>query len=91
MREVVPTFKFKRDMNKVRHSVKRQVLLEFDGLVDKLANDIPLPERLRDHQLSGDLKDLRECHFRSDLLLLYRKEPGILRLIRLASHSELFR
>ncbi|WP_155240163.1 type II toxin-antitoxin system mRNA interferase toxin, RelE/StbE family, partial [Kingella kingae] len=27
--------------------------------------------KFRDHQLSGNLKDNRECHIKPDLLLLY--------------------
>ena len=30
-----------------------------------------MAEKYRDHQLTGNLKDYRECHIRPDLLLLY--------------------
>ncbi|MGA9070320.1 MAG: type II toxin-antitoxin system YafQ family toxin [Terracidiphilus sp.] len=56
-----------------------------------LANDQPLEQRLRDHDLSGDWSGYRECHVKPDLLLIYRKaEDNSLRLARLGSHSELF-
>jgi mRNA interferase YafQ len=50
--------------------------------------DEELAARYRDHQLTG-WNDVRECHIRPDLILLYRKPPGILQLVRLGSHSQL--
>ncbi|MDE0126159.1 MAG: type II toxin-antitoxin system mRNA interferase toxin, RelE/StbE family [Bryobacterales bacterium] len=40
--------------------------------------------------MHGEWKDLRDCHLRPDLLLIYQKsDAGTLRLVRLGSHSEL--
>ena len=62
------------------------------GVVRLLAADEALPERNRDHALTGDWIGFRECHIRPDLLLIYEKEgQDVLRLVRLGSHSELFR
>jgi mRNA interferase YafQ len=56
-----------------------------------LADDSPVPEKHRDHQLGGDWRDYRECHLKPDLLSIYRKpNPEVLQLVRLGSHSELF-
>ncbi len=56
-----------------------------------LAEDQPLPERNRDHPLTGEWDDHRECHLKPDLLLIYRKpDAEVLQLVRLGSHSELF-
>ena len=53
--------------------------------------DESLPEKNRDHALSGDWTGYRECHVKPDLLLIYRKpDADTLRLARLGSHSELF-
>jgi mRNA interferase YafQ len=55
-----------------------------------LANDRPLEPRYRDHALTGEWKDHRDCHIRPDLVLIYRKpDDEVLQLVRLASHSEL--
>jgi mRNA interferase YafQ len=60
------------------------------ALVSLLATDVPLPEKYRDHALSGDWKDHRDCHIRPDLVLIYRKaDTEALELVRLGSHSEL--
>ena len=55
-----------------------------------LINDEPLPERFRDHPLSGEWVGFRDCHVKPDLVLIYEKpDAEILRLVRLGSHSEL--
>jgi len=62
----------------------------FVELVEQLAKDQPLAERYRDHALTGDWKDHRDCHIKPDLVLIYRKpDAETLQLVRLGSHSEL--
>ncbi|MBB3105380.1 type II toxin-antitoxin system YafQ family toxin [Azomonas macrocytogenes] len=59
-------------------------------VVELLANDKSLEPRHRDHPLTGDWKDHRDCHIKPDLVLIYRKpDAGRLQLVRLGSHSEL--
>ncbi len=42
--------------------------------------------------LAGEWRDNRECHLKPDLLLIYRKpDAEVLQLVRMGSHSELFR
>lgn len=61
-------------------------------VVEKLANDEVLDAKYKDHCLTGDYKDCRECHIEPDWLLIYKKYESelILMLIRMGSHSELF-
>ena len=55
-----------------------------------LAADTPLPATDRDHPLTGDWDDHRDCHLRPNLVLIYRKpDADTLQLVRLGSHSEL--
>lgn len=91
MRTIERTSQFKRDFKremKGRHaSTLAQALA---ATLNALVDDKPLEPRYRDHALSGDWKDHRDCHIRPDLVLLYRKtEDGVLQLVRLGSHSEL--
>ena len=73
----------------LRHASSIDVLL-IDVLA-LLAADQPLPEKNRDHALSGEWKGYRDCHLKPDLLLVYAKpDAETLRLVRLGSHSELF-
>lgn len=44
----------------------------------------------RDHQLTGNLKDYRECHLGGDWLLIYQLTDQAAILSRTGSHSELF-
>lgn len=89
MRQIERTNKFKRDYKRER---KTDSML--DGalmpVVELLAADSPLPERLRDHGLGGPLKGYRDCHVRPDLVLIYSKSDEALVLVRLGSHAELF-
>ena len=52
----------------------------------------PLPDKNRDHDLSGDWVGHRECHIQPDWLLIYEAADDtlFLYLTRTGSHSELF-
>ena len=56
-----------------------------------ILEDKPLDARLRDHKLSGNYADHRECHIEPDWLLIYKLEPGIAIFVRTGTHSDLFR
>lgn len=90
MRTIKYGAKFIRDLKRLQYSADRQTLLDVDAAIRLLANDEPLPDRLRDHPLKGEWKPSRDCHIKPDLILIYTKIPGELQLRRLASHSELF-
>ena len=51
-----------------------------------------LPKNYCDHQLSGQLKDFRECHIEPDWLLIYQIRENELILLAMATgtHSDLF-
>ncbi|EPZ97499.1 type II toxin-antitoxin system mRNA interferase toxin, RelE/StbE family [Helicobacter pylori] len=61
-------------------------------VVENLAKEQPLDPKYKDHPLKGALKDFRECHLKTDLLLVcqIKKQENTLLLVRLGSHSELF-
>ncbi len=91
MRTIEATTRFRRDYKRERKgqlSKRLDALLE--PIIDMLAADTPLPARYRDHPLTGDWGDHRDCHIRPDLILIYRKpDDDRLQLVRLGSHSEL--
>jgi len=60
------------------------------GLVRLLASGSPLPEKYRDHPLKGNLKGLRDCHLRPDMVVIYACSDTMIELVRVGSHSELF-
>lgn len=66
---------------------------KLEHIVEKLARGVPLHLEEKDHQLSGNFSDFRECHIEPDWLLIYRiyEDEVILELIRTGTHSDLFR
>lgn len=57
-----------------------------------LASGQKLPDKYRDHQLTGSLKDFRECHIEPDWLLMYQilDNELILTATATGTHSDLF-
>lgn len=87
---IKPTTKFQKDIKRVqKRGYDISLLTE---IIKKLANGETLPEKFRDHNLSGDYSGCRECHITSDWLLIYEIDNGelILYLTRTGSHSDLF-
>ena len=60
------------------------------SVIDMLAIPEALPEKNRDHNLTGNYANKRECHILSDWLLVYRIEGSELVLYRTGTHSDLF-
>jgi mRNA interferase YafQ len=91
MRTIEQTGQFKRDLKREAKGLHRQALQsDFVAIVAALANDEALAEKYRDHGLTGDWKDHRDCHIKPDLVLIYRKSgKDVLQLVRLGSHSAL--
>jgi len=91
MREIERTSRFKRDYKRETKGRHRASLDEsLIAVLRALVMDTPLPERYRDHALSGDWSGYRDCHIKPDLVLIYEKpDDDTLRLIRIGSHSEL--
>lgn len=80
---------FKKDL--VRLERRKFPLEELKEVINKLSKGEILPEKNKDHQLKGNLKDFRECHIRPDWLLIYQKNETelILVLSRTGTHSDL--
>lgn len=91
MRRIEHTGQFKRDYKREAKGQHRTTLdVELMSVVKTLASDQPLEPRHRDHALTGDWKDHRDCHIKPDLVLIYRKpDDTVLQLVRMGSHSEL--
>ncbi len=92
MRTIEHTNAFRRDFKREKRGQhRREIDFLISDLISLLAQDKAPPEKSRDHGLSGEWRDHRECHLKPDLLLIYRKpDARILQLVRLGSHSELF-
>lgn len=92
-RKVIYTTKFKKDLKRYRsYPQKRAKIVE---VVEMLANGVEIPTSMRPHHLFGNYVGYMELHIEGDLLLIWieRKENGEeeIHLVRLGSHSELFK
>ncbi len=87
------TARYKRDLRRVISSLnKREEFLALHATLNKQLQEGVLPEaRFCDHPLSGNWRDHRECHILPDVLLIYRITETTVDLVRLGSHSELFK
>lgn len=85
------TRKFKQDYKREVKGRHRKILQEvFLDVLKVLLENKPLDEKYKDHALTGEWKDYRDCHIKPDLVLIYRKpNDDILQLVRIGSHSEL--
>ncbi len=59
-------------------------------MAQRLINLEPLDIRYRDHKLTGNFKDHRECHLEPDWLLIYKIDDEKIVFERTGSHSDLF-
>ena len=84
---------FWRMENEGKQAIKRGLKIELlDDIIRKLARGEELPEKNRDHALTGNWIGHRECHVQPDWLLVYRIEDDILvlTLSRTGTHADLF-
>ena len=81
---------FKKDFKRIKK--RGYDILRLEKIVELLANEVPLPEQFKDHNLSGNYNGFRECHIAPDWLLIYQVNNNelVLVLSRTGSHSDLF-
>ena len=90
MYKIVYTNRMKKDAKLMKKRGKN--LDKLVNVLSLLASGNPLPVQYRDHQLSGNLHDFRECHIDPDWLLLYQiyEDTLILSATATGSHADLF-
>jgi len=84
----VYTRQFKKDIKKAKKQGKD--IEQFKLIAHTLLSGKPLDPIFRDHKLIGNYKGRRECHVKSDWLLIYKIEEDRLIFERIGSHAELF-
>ena len=70
---------------------KRYDKSELNEIVDILKNDEYIPAKYHDHALSGNYKGYRECHIRSNWLLIYESTDTEIVLIATGTYDDLFK
>ncbi len=83
-----PTSQFKKDFKRYRRFPEK--VAAFERVAELLINDIPIPKEFKPHPLKGKYIGCMECHIEDDFLLIWI-DDDIIDLIRIGSHSELFR
>jgi mRNA interferase YafQ len=91
MRTIRRTSRFKKDFKReLRGKHGGNVAELLTAALILLVKDEALPPNMRDHALTGEWSDHRDCHLHPDLVLIYRKlDAENLDLVRPGSHSEL--
>lgn len=87
---VKTTTLFKKDF---KLAMKRGLNIELlENVIALLSMGELLPEKNKDHALTGNWVGHRECHILPDWLLIYRMEDDVLvlTLARTGTHSDLF-
>ncbi|MCM1186441.1 MAG: type II toxin-antitoxin system YafQ family toxin [Lachnospira sp.] len=90
MYKIVYTNRMKRDAKLMKKRGKD--MNKLTNVLSLLASGNPLPVQYKDHQLSGNLLDFRECHIEPDWLLIYQiyENTLILSATATGSHADLF-
>jgi mRNA interferase YafQ len=90
MRTIERAGQFKRDYKREAKGQYRATLeRDLAKVVMALAEDQPLGDRHRDHALTGDWRDHRDCHIKPERTLIYSKpDTSRLQLVRLGLHAE---
>jgi mRNA interferase YafQ len=89
MRQARTTGQFEREYS---HMVKWGKKIEkLDAVMMLLINEEPLPQRNRDHALTGNFKGYRDCHIEPDWLLIYKVDGDAIIFERTGTHSDIFR
>ena len=89
MYKIVYTNRMKKDAKRMQKRGKDMNKLV--NVLSLLAYGNPLPVQYKDHSLTGNLHDFRECHIEPDWLLMYQiKDTLILSATATGSHADLF-
>ncbi len=90
MYSIVYSTQMKRSLKLMKKRGKD--LAKLQHVINILASGEELPQKYKDHCLSGNYSKYRECHIEPDWLLIYKIENDILvlTLVITGSHSDLF-
>ena len=84
------TRQFRKDWERLWQTGRFNMAQLKEAMLLLIANDGPLGAEWRDHALTGDWADHRECHIGGDFLLIYQVEGNQIIFVRAGSHAELF-
>ncbi len=90
MYKIVYTNRMKHDVRLMRKRGKD--ISKLVAVLDVLSSGAALPPKCKDHQLTGNVHDFRECHIEPDWLLVYQvfEDELVLSATATGTHSDLF-
>lgn len=90
MKKLKPTPQYKKDYKRFRNNPRK--LKKLMEILRLLQDELPIPKENRPHKLSGNYAGHMECHIEGDFLLIwFDPDSDQIDLVRLGSHSELFK
>lgn len=94
MYRIVYTGKFKKDLIRVgRRNLQDSFLVEGIVRILRERGVDGVPKKMRPHKLKGNYENDWECHIKPDLLIIWFQieNPKTINLIRIGTHSDLFK
>ncbi len=93
MYQLIPTTKFKKDLKKVKRNFSDYKITSQLLHILKVSGVNGIPVKMKPHKLKGEYIGDWECHIKPDLLIIWFQieSPKIIKLIRIGSHSDLFK
>jgi mRNA interferase YafQ len=93
MYQLIPTTKFKKDLKKLKSDKQNFELVSKVLRLLQSKGVKGIKSTMKPHKLKGDYADNWECHIKPDLLIIWIQieSPTVIKLVRLGSHSDLFR
>ena len=90
MKILKQTSQFKKDLKGIQHNPEK--IQKLKTVLELLKESGTVPPKYQPHFLVGQYKGYMECHIEGDFLLIWIDEnEDVIKLIRLGSHSELFK
>ena len=90
MKNFKTSTQFKKDLKRYKNNPQK--LAELKVVLTLLKNEQTLPAKYLPHMLHGEYKGCMECHIQGVFLLIWiDEEHDIIELLRIGTHSELFR
>ncbi len=84
------TKEYKRDIKRLANQPEILLSAEMVEVMYCLFNNLLLPEKYKDHALTGNWRGFRDCRIKNDLVLIYCRTDNNLIFTRLNTHSEIF-
>lgn len=88
MLKPIYTKQFEKDLSTQKKRGKNIAKMKL--VFEILVNEKRLPEKNKNHKLSGNYIGRWECHIESDWLLIYKIEGDEITFERTGTHSDLF-